>query len=183
MVSGHASLLVLNYGAIRLHSHLWPAPAQASWRAGAQDRPGCGVHLSQPRWSQGHRGLHFLQQYLVQPQRAPTARDGNATGQRTARHRETYARKKISRLFSGLHQHLCGRSRAGQRSTVKQCRQETSSGLSIGTRPDCVSPQVLDLLAGYQAQGQNRVAGARPAVVLRRDSAARQPRPRIERIP
>ncbi len=27
-------------------------------------------------------------------------------------------------------------------------------GLSIGTRPDCVSPQVLDLLAGYQAQGR-----------------------------
>lgn len=27
-------------------------------------------------------------------------------------------------------------------------------GLSIGTRPDCVSPQVLDLLAGYQSQGR-----------------------------
>ena len=27
-------------------------------------------------------------------------------------------------------------------------------GLSIGTRPDCVSPQVLDLLADYQSQGR-----------------------------
>ncbi|MBA1331843.1 hypothetical protein QQ73_12145, partial [Candidatus Endoriftia persephone str. Guaymas] len=26
-------------------------------------------------------------------------------------------------------------------------------GLSVGTRPDCVPPAVLDLLAGYQAQG------------------------------
>ncbi len=27
-------------------------------------------------------------------------------------------------------------------------------GLSVGTRPDCVTPEVLDLLAGYQAQGK-----------------------------
>ena len=26
-------------------------------------------------------------------------------------------------------------------------------GISVGTRPDCVSPQVLDLLAGYQEEG------------------------------
>ncbi|NIV39251.1 MAG: TIGR01212 family radical SAM protein, partial [Anaerolineae bacterium] len=26
-------------------------------------------------------------------------------------------------------------------------------GLSIGTRPDCVPPDVLDLLAGYREQG------------------------------
>jgi hypothetical protein len=27
-------------------------------------------------------------------------------------------------------------------------------GLSVGTRPDCVRPEVLDLLAGYQAEGR-----------------------------
>ena len=127
---------------------------RAAWRAGAQDRARRRLHLPQPRWQQGHRRLHLLQQQVVQPQRArPAHRCTRSSTARAARHRAAHRRAKSFIAYFQAYTNTYANVDELRALYDEALAEPDVIGLSIGTRPDCVPPPVLDLLAGYRERG------------------------------
>ena len=103
--------------------------------------------------SKGRGGCSFCNNVSFSPnsrRRAPVAQQ-IATGRKVLAKR-TGARRYIA-YFQAYTNTYADRGRLD--SLYRQALEEPDVvGLSVGTRPDCVAPEVLDLLCGYRDQGR-----------------------------
>jgi uncharacterized protein involved in response to NO len=165
--------IALGFALLAPHPYLRPRHAGAARRARAQGRARRRLHLPQPRRQQGHRRLHLLQQQIVQPA-------GGSPYLMTAMQASTRSRspppRPMRRRWPRSSTAPAGRigRRTGARRFIAYFQAYTNTyahvdelralydsalaapdviGLAIGTRPDCVPPPVLDLLAEYLERG------------------------------
>ena len=133
--------------------HTLGSPAATPWRAGAQDRARRRLHLPQPRRQQGHRRLHLLQQQIVRPngRTPPTLQAQFDAGRRAI----ATAHPRAAKFIAYFQAYTNTYAKVEQlRALYDEALAEPDViGLSIGTRPDCVPPPVLDLLAEYRERG------------------------------
>ena len=118
--------------------------------AGPENHPGCRADLPQPGRPGVHRGVPLLQCPGLRDRRlGPGSEHPGAAGGGDGPPGPALRGGPVHRLFPELFQYLCARGAGSGRSTRRPWRLPRWWACAIGTRPDCLGDDVLDLLAGY----------------------------------